>query len=374
MLIGHNLLRDLRFLSLLLIKGNLPKALYIGYVGYGNLGDEALKEAIFDLFRSTILFSESRGTVIRFYERIGLLKFNILFLGGGTLVLRSENMLKRISDDNIPKKIVFGTGVANHIFWKDVPASYGKVDDWVNALNNVFYLSVRGPISAQILKGHKVMRDIHVIGDPVLYFTREISRPKSRLKRLGVNIGYALNENKKGFMWGRDEGLFFSKFMDFIETMIIDDWQIEFIPMNKEDETLIDDLLLKDGLQKKVKVFRNYMSTQKTIDRMEGFDVFVGQKLHATILAYCANTPAVMVEYRPKCRDFMSSIDMEHFNLRTDEFNVEKCKALVDELYLDLDSIRFKSNRLCKGYKKDLIQAAQTVTDMVSSRQRASLK
>ena len=108
------------------------------------------------------------------------------------------------------------------------------------------------------------------------------------------------------------------------------------------------------------------MSTQKTIDRMEGYDLFVGQKLHATILSYCANTPAIMVEYRPKCKDFMASINMDRFNIRTDEFNVEMGVKLVDEMYRDLESLRIKTNKICLDYKTKLIEAARRVDKIIN--------
>ena len=367
MIIGRHFLKDLKYLFSSSIKADRKKALYIGYMGFGNLGDEALKEAIFDLFKTSILFSESRGLLMRSFEQLGLLKFEFLFLGGGTLILRSEDVLKKISDKSIPKRIIFGTGVANDIFWKDVPGNYGNIKDWTDVLDRVLYLSVRGPISMQMLKAHNVRKEIQVIGDPVLYFTREISKPKSRSKRLGVNIGFGLSNNKKGFIWGRNEDAFFLDFLEFVRNMLSDGWQVEFIPVNKEDEALIDDLLVKNSLQKIVGVFRGYVSTQKTIDRMELFDVFVGQKLHATVLAYCANTPAVMVEYRPKCRDFMASIDMERFNVRTDQFNAEIGKKLVEEMYNDLESIRIKGNKICLDYRSKLIEAAQTVNKIIKA-------
>ena len=47
---------------------------------------------------------------------------------------------------------------------------------------------------------------------------------------------------------------------------------------------------------------------------------FVGMKLHATALATCALTPSVMLEYRPKCRDYMQSIGQEAHTFKTNVF------------------------------------------------------
>jgi polysaccharide pyruvyl transferase WcaK-like protein len=74
-----------------------------------------------------------------------------------------------------------------------------------------------------------------------------------------------------------------------------------------------------------------------------------------------------MVEYRPKCRDFMASIDMERFNVRTDQFNAEIGKKLVEEMYNDLESIRIKGNKICLDYRSKLIEAAQTVNKIIKA-------
>jgi polysaccharide pyruvyl transferase WcaK-like protein len=94
---------------------------------------------------------------------------------------------------------------------------------------------------------------------------------------------------------------------------------------------------------------------------LERCDVFVGIKLHSVILSYCANTPAIMVEYQPKCRDFMASIDMEQYNVRVDEFKSEITKKLVCEMYKNNESIRIKTNRNCLDYKTKLREASRSV-------------
>jgi polysaccharide pyruvyl transferase WcaK-like protein len=60
--------------------------------------------------------------------------------------------------------------------------------------------------------------------------------------------------------------------------------------------------------------------------------VFVGTRLHSVVLATCAFVPSVMLEYRPKCRDYMLSIGQEDYVIRTDKFRSEEVWERACEL------------------------------------------
>jgi polysaccharide pyruvyl transferase WcaK-like protein len=54
-------------------------------------------------------------------------------------------------------------------------------------------------------------------------------------------------------------------------------------------------------------------------------------KLHATVLATCALTPSIMLEYRPKCRDYMESIGQGRFTFKTSDFRAGELWEIVEE-------------------------------------------
>jgi len=353
-----NLSKDIESLKQIVRSPQKSLSYYIGYTGYFNLGDEALKEAIYELFKDEVVFADSRGKLIRTLEKMHLLRFKSLMLGGGTLLLRSEDMLIRLADQSIFPKVVFGTGVANYSFWQDVEGNYGDVNKWRQVLDDANYIGVRGPISKALLEERGVKQTVKVIGDPVLFFTRTLVG-KERNKRLGMNVGTVTQDNKGSHLWGRDEDAFLKRMADLVKVMLRDGWEIEFVPVRKADVAAIDKVIKWADAEKECRIFEGYNSVGKTLDRLESYDVFIGQKLHAVILAYCANTPSVMVEYRPKCRDFMASIDMLDFNIRTDEFNAQIAKELIERLYANVEKYRKKTNLICLNYKSTLISEAK---------------
>ena len=74
--------------------------------------------------------------------------------------------------------------------------------------------------------------------------------------------------------------------------------------------------------------FDRYIYGTKDFDEylelVRPLSTFVGMKLHATALATCAYVPSVMVEYRPKCRDFMQAIGQDEATIRSDVFEAEQ--------------------------------------------------
>ena len=58
----------------------------------------------------------------------------------------------------------------------------------------------------------------------------------------------------------------------------------------------------------------------------------VGERLHAVVLAAAAGVPSVMLEYQPKCLDFMESIGRTDWCVRTDRVTgpeiLERIEAL----------------------------------------------
>ena len=369
--LGTHAAKDAAFIWKSLPAQHLKKGYYIGYTGHGNLGDEALKEAIFELFKPEVVFAQSRGQAVRLLEKAGLLHWDLLILGGGTLIFRTEGVLKQITGTPARQRIVFGTGAANPAFWKDIPDRYGDMADWVSALDACAYLGVRGPYSKQALEHAGVLKEVKVLGDPALYFTRPIQNPKLRAKKLGVNVGTTRSPSQGDLMWGRDEHRFLAKFSEFLALMDQLGWQIEMVPVWDKDRETIEKVRTLSGLGTKMRIFEDYHSVQKTLDRLETFDVFAGEKLHSVILACCANTPSVMLEYQPKCRDFMASLELEAWTLRTDTFEAAQAAAMVEKLYERLEPYRLRLHQKCLRIKENLIREARAIMAGLSSQRRS---
>jgi polysaccharide pyruvyl transferase WcaK-like protein len=181
---------------------------------------------------------------------------------------------------------------------------------------------VRGPETAATLARVGVAAEI--LGDPVCWFgqPREFWQPTEKV--MGLNVGHSY-----GHMYGAEAEIQ-KKLADFARTMRQRGWTIEFYCVWPDDLGVIHRVAAEAGIANPV-IHCIYDDARAYLERVRRLQFFVGIKLHAVALAMCANTPSVMLEYRPKCREFMSSLGMERFAFRSDRFAVEDLLAAADE-------------------------------------------
>jgi len=316
--------------ELLFVTSFKKKAYYIGWQGHGNLGDEALFLAFQRLFAKEIKIynKEYIGRGVK-YCLDG--SFDYLFLGGGTLINRGESYLYKLKNIKAKKKVVFGTGVADPEFWSRIPGSYSSVTEWMNQLNNFDYIGVRGPLSKKILLDWGVIKDIKIIGDPALYFLNHRIFKKRKKKCLGINIGF-LN----GKCWGGDDYKFLTELISELRILGKRGWCFKFFPVYSEDVGFISLAVnMLSGFN--VKVVKNYLNVNLFMNELQEVDIFIGEKLHSVVIALCAHTPSIMLEYRTKCRDFMMSIEMEHLNIPINAIQRQQLVELVENIYKNVE-------------------------------------
>jgi hypothetical protein len=140
---------------------------------------------------------------------------------------------------------------------------------------------------------------------------------------LGLNVGHG-----GGSMWGQ-RGQFNATMGRFVAIATKQGWKISFFALMDDDIDIIKEVARIGGITNP-RIFREYRGHDRYMARVRTMSAFIGMKLHSVILAMCAHVPSIMLEYRPKGLDFMASVDLERFNVRTSE--VEP-RALFDMLF-----------------------------------------
>ena len=374
--IGRGVRFDIRTIAATMRHNELRRGSYVGWTGFGNLGDEALRAAIYQLLsdkKEIVLLPFAKGRILTALTRENWPRLDFVVLGGGTLIFEWDTRCLRLDDANIKRRVTFGTGVSDPEFWDYIQNGSGNAlstaplrQAWVEALNRFDYIGVRGPRSKETLTRSGVNTPINVLGDPSLFFTREKVLPRRGKKRIGVNVGRP-DVAGEGFIWGRNLNRFLRSFAAFLDRLIDDGWDVEFVPVWAPDIPVIEQTIALTKDPGAISVFRDFLSWEAVIGRLAEYDAFVGVKLHAVVLACCAGTPSIMLEYRPKCRDFMDSIGMEEWTIRTDAAEPQALWDRLDALCSQGQSLQARLHDTCMEYRRRLISEGRRVSELLAS-------
>jgi hypothetical protein len=294
-----------------------PLASYIGWTGQGNLGDEVLLESHRLLFSDFLVVPYRPENVFQSKSQSGFKSpgFKMGFLGGGTLINQSPAWLSRIQElqrRGLPM-FCLGGGVSPDEFRPKFERT--SISEWVTVLKNMEFVGVRGPYSQQLLAEFGFIAP--VMGDPAIALAPLMSPPPGSRNVIGINVGIS---NKTILL--PNSNSFLPNVVQLIQSLIAEGKQVVLLPVCAEDVASNEAILsLVNSDSCKIKV--SYDSLEEYNSALLECGLFIGQKLHATVLATILRIPSIMIEYQPKCRDYMASIDMENFVAKTSEFTVE---------------------------------------------------
>jgi len=318
---------------------------YIGWLGYHNLGDEAMYSAFKKMFLEFKVLPFKYNQRIKLYEKVMRKKFfDGVFLGGGTLINGNNYLVRfQLAQQKYKHSFVFGSGVRNPEYWSSLKSYKNCLQEWCTSLEKCEFVGVRGPLSKRILNDYGFCNS-EVIGDPALFLVKDEIKKKKKEKRIGINIGVS-DGNVYG---GEKEVLNF--IVGFTKTIINEGWKVTFLPAWNKDIKYIKEAARQ--INRQVDFFYDYESPTKVMNFLENCDLFIGEKLHSVILAMCVHTPAIMLGYRPKCLDFMMSMGLEEFHIRTDKLSIDLIINLMDKLYKNTEYYQENINLKATYYKQ----------------------
>jgi polysaccharide pyruvyl transferase WcaK-like protein len=307
-----------------------PFALYAGYVGHDNLGDDAVEQAIVGLLGDLPLVRARRTPVeLRLRRRLVPGSDPLVFiLGGGTLIGTHGECapLERELARGVPA-VTFGTGVRDPAFWSG-PEDRLALERAVAAVRRCRRVTVRGPRSATILADHGVP-DVDVIGDPAL----SIVDAAPLIRRTGR---VALNLGSQDRIRGAPHTL-----LDAVTGAAVDlrdrGHELVLVPMHRLDLAPLRALAARLGPG--VSLWRDYLDVDATVALLAGCDLVVGQRLHAVVLAFAVGVPAISLAYNPKCDDFMASFDLGDLALPTDRATADTLRAAIADVFARHDAV-----------------------------------
>jgi polysaccharide pyruvyl transferase WcaK-like protein len=342
---------------------------YIGWVGNGNIGDEAIFLAFRRLFprHQAVLFDRAPFELLLHRRFVAGEPFHdFVTLGGGTLFSFRcyYYQLDAALRHGVPVW-TFGTGVDDPELMK--PACCGPSEaplreqlsllrDFAGLLKDVPMVTVRGPRTARVLRQHGV-HDTKVIGDPALGACTP--GPLAGGRRAAVNLAMWKNRG------GPDMAKVVGAVRSAIQYLLDKGWEVDFIPTARGDRVM-GRMLVHGQFGDRVQVLPEIASPIRFIERLKTYDLTIGERLHSLVLSAGSGVPSIGLEYSPKCRDFMESLGMERFSLDTRHITPDSLIAAVDEADNTREQLNRTLNERCNAYRRMQRDSAAHVTKLIS--------
>ncbi|GAA4644299.1 polysaccharide pyruvyl transferase family protein [Pontixanthobacter gangjinensis] len=271
---------------------------YIGWVGKGNVGDEAMYHAARLLIGNSLEVLQTHG-IERALSAVGRgagRSFRSVILGGGTLINQDRlELIDYLADQNI-RLFSLGTGVGSAGFSM---AQEGLDPRWATLLSRFDKIGVRGPLSLRKLEAAGVT-EAEIVGDLALALTPQKPLADYRAKRMIVNTAPV-----RGAHDAKRLAMLRPSLVKFLRSKAEQGWEIIPAAFDIEDIKPLTSLMMECSLDAAIvspKSFEEYAE----LASVASFSL--GMRLHSSVFASACGVPNVLVAYRDKCRDFAESI------------------------------------------------------------------
>lgn len=291
---------------------------YLGWAGEGNVGDDLMYVAH---RRALAPLTVARLPARRTGPRLAVLarvpagvRARTMLLGGGTLFGRGDwlERLETVRAATGPRPwMTLGVGVEEPGFGFADGATLAR---WARTARSWPVLGVRGPRSRELLADHGL--EATLTGDPALLLADAAPPATVRERLLGVSL--AVPEARHG-----DPDRVAATVESALATLRKRGWRLRVFVFSRHDAA-------------RAAVLAGELVSPRTVPdllrTLGECEVLVGERLHAMVMAAAAGTPALALEYRPKLRDFMASLDREALAVRADRTTAAQLVDAVEDL------------------------------------------
>lgn len=363
------------------------KIKYVGYVGEKNVGDEAIYTASKKLF--------SNYDLISFYQDQNS---EVMLIGGGTMLPRAitQNKYRGHKISNVKRSYAVGVGVQHPSYYnkkngrinvshtlgrrniniKNILSRLGLIGKGVILANTVIgdpinvrgtyitdseyhqikefgfnYLGVRGPCTQSVLS-EMAGQSSEIVGDTALYLQPDEYISK-KTDRIAISI--------------RGPGGNWSDYQNNLENLVsvcnslADEYTFVLLPFYPPDDEIHQEL--HQRIQNSIlKDYYSSTNIKELLNEISNTDLVIGEKLHASVLSGACHVPMISLQYKPKNRDFMSSINLEELNILPQEGSSSNLRERI-EYALDNPEVVDTIQSSVSEYRNQLEKTAEKIVD-----------
>ncbi|MDZ5471409.1 polysaccharide pyruvyl transferase family protein [Bacillus sp. 31A1R] len=319
--------------------------LYLGWLGYKNIGDELMWDIFREKFNQKVditkykLIPSTRILQVRLRNNKYYLKdFDSIVLGGGSLLVPGYitilyNAIKVNKNINL---FIWGSGI-DWLEKKELDR-FLSINSEQNKLKREFnhfkdkqfkhklqtviqhakFIGVRGHFTYEYLKSLGLQLDhVKVTGDPgLLTTTIPDSVGNLNSKKVVINWGTA-NQN----LYGKDEEALENSIVDVVNELITKGYEIYIYPIWNKDIAPCKSLYEKITDKKNVHLINTVLDQYQILELIKDARFTINFKLHANVLSAARGIPFIALGYRFKTFDFANFIGLDQLVISTSDPN-----------------------------------------------------
>jgi len=353
------------------------KVVLSGYFGFGNIGDEAILEAMVRGLRShapdieiTVLSANPSLTEKAYNVKAAsrwrlrsimrsIKESDVVISGGGGL----------IQDVTGPFTLIYYLGIIYLAKWyrkKTVIIGQGLgpikrllnriIARWI--LSKVDLIIVRDEESYQNLSNFGIKRgEKHFTSDVTLMLPQTDSEKKTELLRAegiergeGPLIGISIRKPSRRIPKAKAE-VYYKTIASALDSLIEKlHAQFIFIPFHYPKD-VIESAKIINLMKNSVHIVVREYGARDVMGLIGSMDLFIGMRLHSMIFSAMEGIPMVGVAYDPKVKAFLNSIGQKSINV--EDVTEEMFIKLVEDAWENREAIKEKLNRILSDLKAE---------------------
>ncbi|WP_404427225.1 polysaccharide pyruvyl transferase family protein [Ureibacillus chungkukjangi] len=312
----------------------MKNLLYIGWIGFNNLGDELLWNIFKEKCGEFLDVKEFEITPsVPGVDLKSLEKYDMVILGGGSLLLPGYlQILQKALHQGKPVAI-WGSGIdwiekknldlLENNQLKSMEQNFKQKDVEVleEVIEKASFVGVRGPLTKkaiEIMLGTEKAKKVKIIGDPGLLLKKpNLTNKKEKI--IGINWGTTFNR-----LYGGNEAKVEDQLVMAAKELIKSGYKIMIYTVWGNDIPHCERLYKKINDSQNVILDKNLYKEKKLMEKLSQCMGTINFKLHANYLSFTAKVPAVALGYRFKIFDNAASLGLQHLVVSTDSQQLTK--------------------------------------------------
>jgi exopolysaccharide biosynthesis predicted pyruvyltransferase EpsI len=327
----------------------MKNVLYLGWLGYKNIGDELMWEIFKQKFDEKVdkskyrLIPSDKNRLSRIKRKKSVLRhYHTIVLGGGSLLTPSYiNILYHaIQIKKDIEIIIWGSGIdwierrhLNKLLVVNKMIEQKKDNEFnvfkhknfklklQRVINHAKFIAVRGSYTFEVLKNMGLNLDnVLISGDPGLLLKAIKNQGTIKEKRL-VALSWGTTKNK---LFGKNEKKLEDELVLVVKGLINKGYHFCIFPVFEKDIVPCQRLYNEIADEKRVDLKTTLYNQNELLILMQKCTFTINLKLHANVLSAVAGIPFIALGYRFKTFDFANSIGLDELVVPTDDSNIQQ--------------------------------------------------